>query len=102
MKSLNHQLSDILTDRRDALAEAIVSRELGRRPEIEKRYGAAVREKACADARFHLSFLAAAIRTETPALFVDYVAWMKVLLVKRGIHVDDIVFHLECLSDVVC
>lgn len=102
MNPLNRQLSEIITARRDALAEAIVSCEIDRHPDLEQRYGPALRERARKDAGYHLSFLATAIRTETPALFADYTAWVKVLLVKRGLRIEDIAFHFECLHDVLC
>lgn len=99
--SLHRQLGRTLDARRTALAEAIVACETGRHPWLEQRYGPTLREKSREDAGYHLQFLAAAIRTETPALFCDYVAWMNVLLVKRGILAEDIAFHLGCLQEVV-
>jgi len=102
MSPLHRQVSDTLTARRAALAQAIAENELARRPELEQRYGPAVREKAQQDAGYHLAFLATAVRTETPALFADYIAWVKVLLVHRGLRAEDIAFHFECLNDVLC
>ena len=60
------------------------------RPDLAARYGDAGRNKCVADVKRHLDALSQAIATERSALFVDYVAWAKIVLCSRGIPVEDL------------
>jgi methanogenic corrinoid protein MtbC1 len=83
------------------LTVALVEREFARHPELEQRYGRIGREKSLQDAGYHLSFLAQAVTSNDKAVFVDYVAWAKVMLSQRNVLTSDLAFHLECLCEVV-
>lgn len=97
-----HQLAaESVLAGRDAIAERLVEREFARHPELVDRYGATGRAKSLQDARYHLSFLAQALAVSSPALFADYVAWVKVMLGQRNVRASDLVFHLECLGAVL-
>jgi methanogenic corrinoid protein MtbC1 len=50
------------------------------------------------DARFHLRYLAAALEANSAALFLDYVAWAKVLLVQRRVPERDLHDQLVTLA----
>lgn len=97
----NHELSQTLGSRRAELAEAITARHYELQPDLAARYGAAGRVKCRQDADFHLSYLADAISVDLPALFVDYVAWAKVMLAGRGIPQEDLARNLEVLREVL-
>ncbi len=86
---------------RPELALALVTREFERHPELEARYGALGREKSLQDAGYHLAFLAQAVVAQRPALFADYAAWLKVMLAQRGVRPADLLFHLQCLREVL-
>ncbi len=92
--------ASVLRDRHH-IAALLVEREFGRHPELAQRYGAAGREKSLQDADYHLAYLAQALAVNTPALFVDYVAWAKVMLGQRHVLGADLAFHLECLAEVL-
>jgi methanogenic corrinoid protein MtbC1 len=92
--SAGHQLRD----QAQALAETTVSHEFGRNPRLRARYGPAGRDKSRQDAVCHFVFLADALDVGSPALFMDYVAWAKVLLVQRGVSGEDMVQHLACMA----
>lgn len=97
-----HQLAaELVTAQRDAIAARLVEREFARHPELMDRYGATGRAKSLQDAGYHLSFLVQALAVSSPALFVDYVAWVKVMLGQRNVRASDLVFHLECLAGVL-
>ena len=83
------------------LADALVSLEFELHPELETRYGETGREKALQDASYHLPFLAQAVAAGNPALFADYIGWVKVVLAQRGVLSSDLLFHLQCLRDVL-
>lgn len=95
------QAADAIRSERPALAEALVAREFTRHPELEQRYGKIGREKSLQDAGYHLSFLAQSLALNNPAVFVDYVAWAKVMLSQRKVLAADLEFHLQCLVEVV-
>lgn len=86
---------------RPEIAEALVTREFERHPDLEARYGALGREKSRQDAGYHLSFLAQAVTTRRPALFADYAAWLKVMLAHRGVLPEDLLFHFQCLREIL-
>ena len=97
-----HQLaSEAVRGQRAGIADELVSREFARHPELAARYGKIGREKSLQDAGYHLSFLAQALALNNRAVFVDYVAWVKVMLSQRKVLPADLAFHLECLAEVL-
>ena len=95
--SAGHQFRD----RAGALADAVVACEFSRDPKLRARYGAAGRTKSRQDAVYHLLHLADALDVNSPALFNDYIGWVKVLLQHLGVSSDDLDHHLDCMADVV-
>jgi len=87
--------------RRADLAEAVTARHYERNPDLVTRWGEAGREKCVQDAAYHLSYLSEALAAGSPALFVDYVAWAKVVLSGRGIPEADLAANLEVLREVL-
>ncbi len=65
------------------------------------RYGAAGRTKSRQDAVYHFLHLAAALDADSPALFNDYIGWVKVLLQNLFVSSEDLDHHLDCMADVV-
>ena len=90
-----------IDERGESLADSVVTRNYAMQPDLAKRYGPAGREKCVADARRHLSYLAEAIRTNSPGLFADYVVWAKVVLAGLAIPATDLTLHLQILRDVL-
>jgi methanogenic corrinoid protein MtbC1 len=93
--------SEAVRAQRIEIAAALVDREFARHPELAERYGAIGREKSLQDAGYHVSFLAQALALNNQALFVDYVAWVKVMLAQRKVLASDLAFQLECLAEVL-
>jgi methylmalonyl-CoA mutase cobalamin-binding domain/chain len=90
-----------LRDQAGALADAVVACEFSRHPKLRARYGAAGRSKSRQDAVYHFLHLAGALDADSPALFNDYIGWVKVLLQHLGVSSEDLDHHLECMADVV-
>ena len=88
-------LGDVLRDRQATLADDLVARQFAARPDLATRYGPAGRTKCLQDANYHLGYLADAMDAGDPALFVNYVAWAKVMLGSRGISGEHLAQHLE-------
>lgn len=86
---------------RPALAEAVTARHFELSPGLERRFGAAGREKCLQDAHYHLSYLAESVAASLPSLFADYVAWAKVMLEARGVPASDLARNLSALGDVL-
>lgn len=69
--------------------------------ELERRYGAHGRERCTQDNVFHLDSLRVAVTRGSPALFLDYVAWVRVLLAGLKIPEADLAKNLEHLQEVL-
>ncbi|MEO8452110.1 MAG: cobalamin-dependent protein [Gemmatimonadota bacterium] len=95
------EASEAILARRAELADAVVTLEFQRHPELASRYGAIAREKSLQDVGYHLAYLAQAVAAGNPDLFVDYAGWVKVMLARRGVRSSDLMFHLECLREVL-
>lgn len=96
-----HAHAQALRAQQAPLAQTLVERQYALLPQLAERYGKAGRVKCLEDANFHLSFLAEAVELGHPETFVDYIAWVKVMLAARGIPPDDLVGYLTLLCDVL-
>lgn len=94
-------IRDAIESRRDELAKAIVEQQWKTRPDLERRYGATGFSKCLEDANFHLRYLSEAIEASEPKLFVDYIAWAKIMLASRSVPSEDIASHLVVVRDVL-
>lgn len=85
----------------EALANEVTDRQFRKHPELATRFGPLGRARCVDDARFHWSFLAAAVDTNIDAIFVDYVAWAKTVLTTRKISHEDLHGVLTIMADVL-
>jgi methanogenic corrinoid protein MtbC1 len=90
----------ILAARQD-IAEKVVALEFELYPDHAPRFGASGRERALQDALFHLAFLAQSLALDSSAFFAGYVAWVKIVLVRRGVSEKTLAEHLRCMSRVI-
>ena len=93
------EVSRALDARRGELAAAVTERQFAARPELAERYGERGRHHCHKDAEYHLSYLADAVASASPALFADYVGWAQVMLAARGIPAGDLENNLEILRE---
>lgn len=82
----------------EELAVAITDRHVAAFPQVFARYGDIGRIRCHEDARFHLRFLATALEAHSEEMFIDYVAWTKVVLAKRNVPADDLVENLRIVA----
>ena len=90
-----------IRERADGLAAKVVDLHYSRHPQLRDRYGERGRRRCLEDANFHLRYLASALDVASPSLFLDYLAWLKCLLVQRGIPGHDLEANLQCMTDVL-
>ena len=98
-ESISRQVGSAILERRNEIAATLVALEFAAHPELEQRYGSIARAKSLQDTGYHLSYLAEAANNNDPVLFVDYIAWAKVMLARRGVLSKDLAFHLKCMRD---
>jgi methylmalonyl-CoA mutase cobalamin-binding domain/chain len=101
MCELNREASRAIHNQRQMLSEAIVRRQYELQPEIWQPYGEIGREKSVRDAGYHLSYLSEAMAASDPALFADYVAWVKVLFAGLSFPDQVLPMTLQCVLDVL-
>ncbi|MBN9689278.1 MAG: cobalamin-dependent protein [Verrucomicrobia bacterium] len=99
--STHHQVSEAILKRRTELAADLVDREYARQSELEQCPGRIDREMSLQDAGSHLSYLAQAVALNNQALFIDYIAWARVVLVHRHVIGTELATKLECLAEVL-
>lgn len=96
MSELHQSTSQTLRTNQGALALAIVSRHYGLQPAEWQAYGNTGRQKSLRDASYHLDYLSEAIANDAPALFADYVAWVKALFIGLNLPADTLQKTLDC------
>jgi methanogenic corrinoid protein MtbC1 len=101
MPTAYERTSLALERRREALADAIVARHWQLQPELATRYDAAARSKCVRDVGYNLIYLSHAVRANEPSLFVEYLAWLKVLFARLDIPPDELAGSLHCMRDVL-
>ena len=101
MKPFTQEVAATLLAQREAIVGVVVGRMFEAHPELGLRWGQAGREKCRQDCVYHLSYLAEAISADNVALFIDYIAWVKVMLAQRGIGEADLAAHFTRLRDVL-
>jgi methylmalonyl-CoA mutase cobalamin-binding domain/chain len=94
-------VSAVILQRRDALAEAILVRLYQRHPRLKARYDEVEHHKSLRDLRYHLSYLAEALTARRPALFGDYVAWVRPVLESYGVPLSILRMSLRCTREVL-
>jgi methanogenic corrinoid protein MtbC1 len=95
------EVAQTIRAQRQALAEQVVARQYAQRPERWRAYGDVGREKSVRDVCYHLDYLSEAIRAEDPALFAEYVAWVRTLFASLGFADNVLVRTLQCMRDVL-
>lgn len=95
------ELREIIARRAEELAGKILDMQLGRQPDLEQRYGQTGMEMCRQDIRYHLFYLTEALSLDSPALFEDYMSWVKSLLKNLGLPEEDMLANLQCMKEVL-
>ena len=82
------------------LAEKIFQKQNQNDLELQK-YSEKQRQTSIRDIVFNLDYLNQSLQMQSPSLFWDYIQWLHVVLVQRGVSSSIFRRHLEVLADVV-
>lgn len=102
MKGQTHSTRSIGTQLQrqcDEIAATLVTMEVSRHINVPEGPSESERSESLRDANYQLSCLAGAIAADNPELFVDYVAWAKVLHTRRGVSQEQQLLDLNCLYE---
>ncbi len=98
---LNRKLGEAIRAQSQGLAERIVSCQYQQQAKHWVAYGEEGKLKSVRDASYHLAYLSDSVRASNPSLFLDYVAWVKVLFASRGFPSDVMQATLQCTDKVL-
>src|SRR3954462_971337 len=101
MPDLHRATSQAIDARRAALAEAIVARQYALQPDLERHYGPTGKAKCIQDTKYHISYLSAAIAASSPALFTDYLDWVRTVMTAYAIRDEDVANNLTSMREVL-
>jgi MerR family transcriptional regulator, light-induced transcriptional regulator len=101
MNPVFQNTSQRIDEQREALAQAVVERQFAPQLALSHRHGPAGREKWAQDTAYHLRHLSQAIAVGESALFLDYIAWAKVMLARRNVPVRELAQQLEFIREVL-
>jgi MerR family transcriptional regulator, light-induced transcriptional regulator len=98
---MTRDLSRQLDEKARAITDDVIATDYARRPELLARYGERGRSFYRRDNEYHLSFLAEAVASDEPRLFIDYVGWAKSMLSAHGVVAADLAENLVVLRDAI-
>ena len=82
----------------DKLSQISVDRQYALQPELWKPYGQTGYKKSIRDAGYHFSYLAESLAVDDSSLFLDYVAWLKVLFAGLNFPPQALITALDCTN----
>jgi methanogenic corrinoid protein MtbC1 len=83
------------------IADTTIAHTYAQRPFLLHRYGESGKSKFRADLLYNVDALAAAVDADDVGIFLRYVAWLKILLTRRGIALDDLAESLRGMAMVL-
>jgi len=99
MNNNYQELHQLFLSKGHEIAEKIVEIQYRNQPRFWKAYGSKGRALSIRDAGYHLPFLSESVASNDPAIFTEYVSWVKTLF--RGLNFPDTVMisTLECTRE---
>ncbi len=96
MTALHQLAAQAIREQRESLAEAIVTRQYSLQAQLWEPFKRPGQAKSLRDAGYHLSYLAEALAVLDASLFIDYVAWVRVLFAGLGFPPEVLQSTLTC------
>ncbi|WP_042198026.1 cobalamin-dependent protein [Paenibacillus camerounensis] len=85
----------------EQLADEITLRQYERQPELKQRFGPSGMARTRQDSLYHLRYLAQSVAMDSPLLFINYVLWLKVLLMQYKITAEDLRINFTLMKDAI-
>jgi methanogenic corrinoid protein MtbC1 len=98
---LNFESGDRLRGAANLIAEATLERDYAQRPYLLDRYGQNGKTRYRQDILYDVAALAAAVDAGEAGIFLRYVAWLKIVLTRRGVASENITEKLSCMRSVL-
>ncbi len=95
---LNFEAGNRLRAAANRITEATLAYDYAQRPYLADRYGEYGKMRYRQDVLYNLAALAAALDAREERMFLNYVAWLKIVLLHRGVGPDDIGESLRCMK----
>ncbi|MGV3772353.1 MAG: cobalamin B12-binding domain-containing protein [Verrucomicrobiales bacterium] len=95
---MQEQIAEFIRSKKGEMAAWITDEYFRSRPELESRWGQMGRRRCIEDTEYHFSYLVEAVRFGYPELFLDYVAWAKILLASLNIPSRDLEQNLHLMK----
>jgi len=101
MNFLKEGIQKVISDNAQIIASEVVDMQYNIQPGTWEKFGEKGRKLSIRDAGYHLPFLTEAIVSDDPAIFTDYVLWVKKLF--KGLYLPDDVMMvtLQCTGRVL-
>ena len=99
MSHIHTQIKAAIREQLEELATGITAQHYAAHPQLHHQHGKEGRAKCRQDVGHHLTYLSDAIGLEQPELFAHYIAWVKVVLEKRGMPAQILADNLRYLRD---
>lgn len=93
--------AQVLNANREAIACRVMERHYELDPAYARSLSSDQRAKCLQDVRYHLTYLASALATGSPGVFVSYTAWARDLLEPLGVRMADVERNMRILWEVV-
>ncbi|NMO94512.1 cobalamin B12-binding domain-containing protein [Paenibacillus lemnae] len=92
---------DVLLKEAGDLAEWITEQQYAKQPDLNERFGPSGRVRTKMDSLYTLNYLAESVLVNSPALFLHYISWLKVLLEGYKVTGEDLKVNLEAMREAV-
>lgn len=101
MEKQHLQVSEVIKQKQNVIASAVVDRLYERRPDFWRRFGKEGQKISLRDAQYHLSYLIESIAADDPLLFSQYTEWLEGLFKNLKFPEDVVVTMMEDLQIVL-
>jgi len=100
-KKTEGNIREIILNKKSALAEKILEKQIGRSPELKSQYKKIDIQKCHQDIVYHLSYLAEAVALDSEILFLEYTRWLKHLFLGLHIPLSQLADNFEIIKEVL-
>jgi methanogenic corrinoid protein MtbC1 len=98
MNTTAQKAGQLIIDNLDSLVKLSVDRQYSLQSEFWKTYNQTGYTKSLRDTGYHFTYLAESLMADDPALFLDYVAWVKVLFANLKFPLTVLTTCLDCMG----